>query len=108
MHFIPLVQSHVVNGFAGFAELCQNMVLLLGHSSICCEYVGLLLSRLSLCKLLYIFLFLLFSLSVTVYCANFRLIVVSDFALAEYSVNGPLDVQANGSRQHVSNHMDLC
>jgi len=69
---------------------------------------GLLLSRLSLCKLLYIFLFLLFSLSVTVYCANFRLIVVSDFALAEYSVNGPLDVQANGSRQHVSNHMDLC
>jgi len=37
---------------------------------------GMLLSRLSLCNLLYIFLF--FSLSVTLYCVNLRLIYLNE------------------------------
>jgi len=41
---------------------------------------GMFLYRLSLCKLLYIFLFLLFSLFVTLYCVNLRLIIHSKWS----------------------------
>ena len=76
-HFVPIVQSlYVVNGSAGFAELSKNMVLLLdileGLSVV--NVSGIFLSRLSLCNLLYIFLFVLFSLSVALYSVNLRLI----------------------------------
>jgi len=54
----------------------KNMVLLLdilvGLSVV--NVSGLFLYRLSFSNLLYIFLFLLFSVSVTLYCVNLRLV----------------------------------
>ena len=79
-HFIPIVKSlYVVNGFAGLAELCVKYCIAVGHSRrpICCKCVcNVFLSRLSLCNLLCIYISISsFSLSVTLYCVNLRLII---------------------------------